>query len=149
MINRVATRRVSAWGRLTADEQEVVAVSRTSEAAMALGKQPTLAVGKRRQTHVMIRGDFLRKGVEVQPGVPGVLPPMSGTSRLDLAQWIARDDNPLTGRVLANWLWEKHFGRGLAAFRQRASVSGFDRSNSRISVQVELRQGLKIRRIQR
>ena len=73
----------------------------------------TLAIGKRRATHVMIRGDFLRKGVEVQAGTPSVLPPLSGSTRLDLAQWIVRRDNPLTSRVLVNWVWQKYFGRGL------------------------------------
>jgi hypothetical protein len=73
----------------------------------------TLALGKQRQTHIMIRGDFLRQGVEVHAGVPAVLPPMTGTSRLDLAQWIVRDDNPLPARVTVNWLWQKYFGRGI------------------------------------
>ena len=32
------------------------------------------AARPRRKTHVMIRGDFLRQGVEVTPGTPAVLP---------------------------------------------------------------------------
>jgi hypothetical protein len=79
-----------------------------------------LALGPPRKTHVMIRGDFLRKGVEVQPGTPAVLPPLQRASgstkapdRLDLARWIASPDNPLTARVLVNWVWHKYFGRGI------------------------------------
>jgi hypothetical protein len=34
--------------------------------------------------------------------------------RTALAQWIASPDNPLPSRVLANRLWQYHFGRGLA-----------------------------------
>ena len=34
--------------------------------------------------------------------------------RTALAQWIASPDNPLPSRVLANRLWQHHFGRGLA-----------------------------------
>ena len=33
--------------------------------------------------------------------------------RLALAQWIASPDNPLTARVLANRIWQHHFGRGI------------------------------------
>ncbi|HJT78459.1 MAG TPA: DUF1549 domain-containing protein, partial [Gemmataceae bacterium] len=40
----------------------------------------TLALGPRRTTHVMIRGDFLRPGAAVQPGTPAVLPPLHLTA---------------------------------------------------------------------
>ena len=81
---------------------------------------PTLALGAPRRTHVLIRGDFLRPGAEVEPGAPAVLPPLrpdparaKTPNRLDLARWIVRPDNPLTARVLVNWVWHKYFGRGL------------------------------------
>ncbi len=78
-------------------------------------KAPTLAAGPARPTHVMLRGDFLRKGVEVKPGTLGVLPPLKAgaPTRLDLAKWIVAPENPLTARVTANWVWGKFFGRGL------------------------------------
>jgi hypothetical protein len=76
----------------------------------------TLSLGRTRTTHVMIRGDFLRKGIVVQPGTPAVLPPLkaAGTpNRLDLACWLVDPENPLTARVMVNWVWHKYFGRGL------------------------------------
>src|SRR5262249_8145329 len=83
-------------------------------------KAQTLALGAPRKTHVLIRGDFLRPGVEVEGGVPALLPPLHQAddraktpNRLDLARWIVRAGNPLTARVLVNWVWHKHFGRGL------------------------------------
>jgi cytochrome c553 len=47
---------------------------------------------------------------------PRIVPPASGRSsgrRLALARWIASPDNPLTARVLANRIWQHHFGRGI------------------------------------
>ncbi|MEZ6141330.1 MAG: PSD1 and planctomycete cytochrome C domain-containing protein [Zavarzinella sp.] len=78
---------------------------------------PTLAMGKSRPTHLLIRGDFLRKGVEVVPGTPKILPPAEKQpqTRLDLANWIISKNNPLSRRVLVNWIWSKLFGRGIVA----------------------------------
>jgi hypothetical protein len=81
-------------------------------------KAMTLALGPTRPTHVMIRGDFLRPGVAVQPGTPVVLPGAKETAngtRLDLARWLVSAENPLTPRVIVNWVWQKYFGRGLVA----------------------------------
>lgn len=93
----------------------------------AVGKAQTIALGGRRPTHVMIRGDFLRKGVAVTPGTPAVLPEFPGTadpSRLDLAKWIADAKNPLTARVAVNWVWHKYFGRGLVATLEDFGTQG-------------------------
>ena len=54
---------------------------------------------------------------ENQPPVP---PDQSG--RLQLAEWLARPDHPLTGRVMANRVWRWHFGRGIVP-----SVDNFGR----------------------
>jgi mono/diheme cytochrome c family protein len=106
-------------------------------------KVPTLAepASKTRETHVLVRGDFLRPGTIVTPRTPAVLPPMSlvasvdaGTaapcapedspnsqpstldtppSRLALAKWLVHSDHPLTARVTVNRIWLPLFGRGL------------------------------------
>jgi len=47
---------------------------------------------------------------------PFVAPPAEAKTtqrRLQLAQWIAHPENPLTSRVLVNRLWMHHFGEGL------------------------------------
>jgi len=36
-----------------------------------------------------------------------------GSGRMQLAQWIASADNPLTARVMVNRVWLHHFGQGL------------------------------------
>ena len=73
-----------------------------------------------RKTHVHVRGDFLRKGAEVVPGTPAVLPALETTSaeapnRLQLARWIVDGEHPLSSRVFANRLWQRLFGKGLVA----------------------------------
>ncbi len=69
-----------------------------------------------RPTHILLGGDFLRKGVAVGPGTPAVLPPLparSQYSRLDLARWLVDDDNPMTPRVTVNRIWQRYFGHGI------------------------------------
>jgi cytochrome c553 len=46
------------------------------------------------------------------PGLPS-LTHHSQSGRLELAEWIASPDNPLTARVIANRVWHWMFGRGL------------------------------------
>src|SRR5262249_21574070 len=81
-----------------------------------LDRAQTLSLGERRKTHVMIRGDFLRPGIQVPGGTPAALGRrLEGEklTRVDLARWIVDAQNPLTARVTANWVWHKYFGRGI------------------------------------
>lgn len=87
-------------------------------------KAMTIAAGPSRATNVMIRGDFLRKGVEVKPGTPAVLPKATGATRLELARWLVSAENPLTARVTANWVWTKFFGRGLVSTPEDFGTQG-------------------------
>jgi hypothetical protein len=88
---------------------------------------PIMAIAEsgRRPVHVLLRGNPHSPGEEVGPTVPAALgtkaPPVPNTpadaptsgKRLAIAKWMFADDNPLTARVIANRLWQHHFGRGI------------------------------------
>ena len=68
-----------------------------------------------RVTRVLNRGSFLDPADPVAAGVPASLPGAlpSNATRLDFADWLLSEDNPLTARVTVNRFWEQLFGRGL------------------------------------
>jgi hypothetical protein len=73
-------------------------------------------------SHLMIRGDFRRVGDTVEAAFPRIInaahsKPQVAADRKNLrtrlADWIARPDNPLGMRTIANRLWQHHLGEGL------------------------------------
>ncbi|MBI1917654.1 MAG: PSD1 domain-containing protein [Planctomycetes bacterium] len=72
-------------------------------------------------THLLLRGDPLRKGDAVVPaGLSAAGPKLSVPAdaperrrRVALARWLGSADNPLTARVMVNRVWHYHFGQGL------------------------------------
>ena len=68
---------------------------------------------------VHIRGRYDRLGDVVQRRFPQILagenqkPIVEGSGRLQLANWIAGPENPLTARVMVNRIWQHHFGEGI------------------------------------
>ena len=78
-------------------------------------------------TCVLETGNYLKPGKEVSAGFPEFLgasepaisapesKPNSTGRRSALAEWLTRDDNPMTARVFVNRLWEYHFGQGIVA----------------------------------
>lgn len=73
---------------------------------------------KPRETYVLERGEYGRRGARVEAGTPGFLPPLPADApgnRLTLARWLTDPANPLTARVQVNRFWEMLFGSGLVA----------------------------------
>jgi mono/diheme cytochrome c family protein len=80
-----------------------------------------------RETHLLIKGDFTRKGAKMSPGTPAVLHPLKAgpnPNRLDFAKWIVDPANPLTPRVLVNRVWQVYFGLGLVETENDFGVQG-------------------------
>lgn len=72
-----------------------------------------------RESFVMLRGAYDKKGDPVQPEVFAFLPPLqkadpnARATRLDLAKWLVAPNHPLTARVTVNRFWQQFFGVGL------------------------------------
>lgn len=86
----------------------------------------TLAVSESpkilKELPIHIRGSHLALGKPVQRGVIQVVQtalktkpqfPTTQSGRLELAQWLASPDHPLTSRVIANRIWSWHFRQGI------------------------------------
>ncbi len=87
-----------------------------------------------RETYVLADGDFRKRGERVLPGFPAALPqgPLLAESengefrprrRAALARWLTSKAQPLVARVMANRIWQHHFGQGLVR-----TASDFGRS---------------------
>ncbi|MEX2172261.1 MAG: DUF1549 and DUF1553 domain-containing protein [Pirellulales bacterium] len=80
------------------------------------------------------RGDFRRRGPQVEPAFPRItvaesqstVPSTDGGTppRLALANWLASGDNYLATRVIVNRIWQHHFGHGLVRSPSDFGVMG-------------------------
>jgi len=71
---------------------------------------------KKRETHILKRGNYETPGDIVPPAVPASMPPLpAGTKadRMALAKWLVSPQHPLMSRVVINRLWQQFFGRGI------------------------------------
>ena len=107
------------------DEKKLADLKAGAKPAAGGGSADSFAMGVRdvarpADTEVRTRGEPEEKGAVVPRGfvqvlkssqTPKVDPRHSG--RLQLAEWIASRDNPLTARVMVNRVWYHLFGRGI------------------------------------
>ncbi len=108
---------IDAWTRLSKPEVKTLTFLCAKEGRRRGGPDDEA------KSYVRLRGNVHAKGQEVQPGFPKMLgdfaaPDIVATERssgrrLALARWITSDDNPMTARVIANRIWQQHFGRGI------------------------------------
>jgi hypothetical protein len=82
---------------------------------------------KHRETHVMIKGNFLVPAEAVAPGVPaffGSLSKEAPADRLAMARWVVDRSNPLTARVAVNRVWSQIFGQGIVETEEDFGTQG-------------------------
>ena len=120
--------------------QQLAAVqSRTQQAAEELNRLLSegpfpmaygMAEGTPHNVALQMRGEPSQPGATVPRGFikslgGDTLPEsLSGSGRLELAHWLTRPDHPLTARVMANRVWQYHFGRGLVKTPNDFGVRG-------------------------
>jgi cytochrome c553 len=74
---------------------------------------------KPQDLRIHLRGSHLTLGAETPRRFPAIVAGekqagiTKGSGRLELAEWVASPNNPLTARVMANRVWLGHFGTGL------------------------------------
>jgi hypothetical protein len=112
----------AAAARLTHDRQAKAARDATTAAEKAIPDVMVMAESPRpRDTFMLVRGQYDKKGEKVTAGTPASLPPLTARgwlpagppTRLDLAEWLVAPDHPLTARVIVNRYWQMYFGTGL------------------------------------
>ncbi len=92
---------------------------------MCMGEMPEPA-----DTPVRIRGVARNFGEPAPRGFlqvamrPNAKPEISGSGRLQLANWVGSAENPLTARVAANRIWLKLFGQGIVTSPDNFGTTG-------------------------
>ncbi|CEF49035.1 unnamed protein product [uncultured bacterium] len=80
-----------------------------------------------RDTHILLRGVWDKKGDKVERDVLHVLTPRpvgEEKTRLGLARWLVSRQNPLTARVAVNRYWQMLFGAGLVRTPEDFGLQG-------------------------
>ena len=92
-----------------------------------------------RDSFVFLRGNHMTLGDKVASGFLSAISKGSnalqfhpGRRRLALAQAVVSADNPLTRRVIVNWIWQQHFGQGIVRSSDDFGTRGTPPSNPKL-----------------
>ena len=80
-----------------------------------------------RGAYVLERGEYERRGEQVYPQTPAVLPPMpadAAPNRLSFSEWLLSPEHPLTARVTINRFWQNVFGTGIVKTAEDFGTQG-------------------------
>ncbi|MEX0742148.1 MAG: DUF1553 domain-containing protein, partial [Phycisphaeraceae bacterium] len=98
-----------------------------SRKAYAVTDKPKGEIG---DAHVHVAGNQHRKGARAPRGFLSVITPEQPeipgdqSGRLQLAEWLVSEENPLTPRVMVNRIWHWHFGKGIVATTDNFGLQG-------------------------
>ena len=96
---------------IAARKKEADEVEKTFPTTMVMQEMATP-----RDTFILMRGQYDKKGDKVAAATPSFLPPLADglpPNRLGLAKWLVDERHPLTSRVIINRYWQMLFGLGL------------------------------------
>ncbi len=128
----VGAKRVAKYDRVQADLKRSQSEKVPGRWAACVGEDGP----EPEELHLLIRGNPHAPGKAVTPGFPGIFresePPspspygseLTSGRRRQLAEWIASAANPLTARVMANRVWQYHFGRGIVSSSNNFGAQG-------------------------
>jgi hypothetical protein len=108
-----------AEAKKSAEGKQELAKLRKARAALEARIPSTMVMQEMpqpRDTFMLFRGEYSRKGEKVHAALPAALPPLQKgepPNRLGLARWLVAPEQPLTSRVIVNRLWQSFFGTGL------------------------------------
>lgn len=106
--------RVPEWAAENAEIEKVWSGHPEGSTQLVLNER-----AERRMTNILSRGDFLKPGKTVEPGVPAFLHALPAKltpdepARLTFARWVAARNSPTTARSFVNRVWQSYFGTGL------------------------------------
>jgi mono/diheme cytochrome c family protein len=110
---------------LNADVQAKVAAFQVDVDALKKASPPELPLscgveeGIPGEARILIRGNVASKGAVVPRQFLQIIagenqtPVKNGSGRLEMAEWLTSANHPLTARVIANRIWQNHFGEGI------------------------------------
>ncbi len=103
----------------------------TSAPASATAQAMGVQEGKPGDTRLLVRGELDQPGERVARGFVTVLTdgpatpiPTSASGRVELADWLVSQANPLTARVAVNRVWAHLFGEGLVRTADNFGATG-------------------------
>ncbi|MSU78968.1 MAG: DUF1553 domain-containing protein [Gemmataceae bacterium] len=111
-LDQLALRAIrKAYDEMLAARADLERFDESIPTTMVMQEMPTS-----RDTHILLRGEYDKRGPKVQPGVPTAFAPLpkdAPNNRLGFARWLVSPDNPLTARVAVNRHWQMLFGTGI------------------------------------
>ncbi len=110
---------------IRAADEEIEKLGKDGQATLIARERPAPATA-----WVLDRGVYSARKELVTPATPEFLPLASESStRLELAEWLFKPENPLFARVTVNRIWQELFGTGLVETPDDFGIMGARPSN--------------------